>query len=472
MTLRTDPPLTPPEGRTLQWAPRVHPQLIVDETPEAIFLLHPHQPRWALTNRPGLEMARRFDGSNTLQSIIETLAESCGIPASEVTPDILAFVEQLHDANLLEDDPLPPVRTVVRHQEPHRLTIYLTEECNLRCKHCFVVEGRMPAPRLAAEDVRRIIDEHLERHPRALVAFTGGEPFLRPDCLELLEYAAARTTEVSLNTNGHLVDAAIAHRIAAINVFVQLSLDGPDPVLHDFIRGPGSFAKVRRALDLLCNAGMASRVRTATTLTRCTVQHVRQLVEDIGQRHIHELRFLILNRTKAAHTNWEQIAPDPAELLEIYRYLLLDLPFRNPPLRTRVQGDFPGFVPHPAPDSGHWCPMGRTTIIDSQGNSYACPMMLVPEFRTGHVHDAPLAALQQGETPRALRTQMLSRPTVLPECRACAWRNFCQGGCQAFTQIRTGSPWVMDEFCDFRRELYRQYALRRPRQAQAPPSCG
>jgi radical SAM protein with 4Fe4S-binding SPASM domain len=206
---------------------------------------------------------------------------------------------------------------------------------------------------------------------------------------------------------------------------------------------------------------MASRTRTATTLTRCTVAQMRQLVERIEPLGLHEMRFLALNKMKAAVTNWDAIEPDPAELLEIYRYLLLEIPFRQPPLRTRIQGDFPGFVPHRAPSVNHWCPLGETSIVDSQGHVYPCPTLLSPEYRTGNILDRPLAAIQDGARARALRATMAARQYVLPECRACAWRNFCQGGCQAFSQLRSGTPWATDEFCGFRRELYREYALRR-----------
>jgi sulfatase maturation enzyme AslB (radical SAM superfamily) len=58
---------------------------------------------------------------------------------------------------------------------------------------------------------------------------------------------------------------------------------------------------------------------------------------------------------------------------------------------------------------------------------------------------------------------MLRRRYTIEECTVCPWRNFCQGGCEAFTSLRTGSLWVNDEFCDFRRELYRETALRQAR---------
>lgn len=316
----------------------------------------------------------------------------------------------------------------------------------------------MPKPALSADAVRALIDDHLGRHPGSHVSFTGGEPFLRDDCLELLEYAHARAGSVGVNTNGLLLDERAIEVFARLpNLNVQVSLDGAREQTHDFIRGAGTFAKAFAAIERLADAGLGEQVRTSTTLTKCGIGDVRALVERMEALGVQTARFLILNRLKAAATNWEAIAPEPAEMLAIYHYLLMELPRRDPPLRMIVKGEFPGFVPEPDPTGRHWCPLGEAMIVDSQGHTYPCPMLLTPEYRTGNVREEPLGAIHTNERTRELREQMLQRRYVIDDCRSCAWRNFCQGGCQGYMELRTGSTWVTDEFCDFRRALYREH---------------
>src|SRR5690606_11978462 len=211
-----------------------------------------------------------------------------------VLDDLRSFAENLRAANLLENLPLEKASAVSTVREPHRLTIYITEECNLRCKHCFVVEGKMPSPKLTGDEIKSLIAAHLEHHPQALIMFSGGEAMIREDCLELLEYTALKTDYVSLNTNGLLIDEEVAARLAALPVYVQVSLDGADPEVHDFLRGKGTFEKTWRAIERLCEAGMANRVRTATTLTRCSLPQVRELVAKVEALGIYEMRFVIL----------------------------------------------------------------------------------------------------------------------------------------------------------------------------------
>lgn len=439
--------------------PRVHPGLIVDESEWGVFLLHPFEPRWAMTNPSGVSLVSHFRGNESIGEIARRITrEFPGQDPGRIESDLLAFVRQLHEANLLANLPAPaPPKAEVEKEVP-RLTLYITEECNLRCRHCFVVEGKMPAPAIEADEVRSLIEDHLARYPGALITFSGGEALLRRDCLELLRFSRERTPHVILNTNGLLIDSEMARELSGLDIHIQISLDGADPEVHDAIRGKGTFDRTWKTLELLCAAGMARRIRMATALTRCAVSQVKKLVDAFEALGVYETRFLALNRLRAAETHWEKIVPDTEELLAVYRYLLLELPHRDPPPSIRVEGDFPGFVPNPDPGGRHWCPIGETTIIDSQGNAYGCPMLHVPEYRLGNIYEESLEDIQKGEKARELRQKMLRRRYVIEECATCSWRNFCQGGCQAFSQLRTGTVWAADEFCDFRRELYRRHA--------------
>ncbi len=442
------------------FAPEVRRDIILDHEGDHVFLLHPFEPRWALTNRAGERLVRILDGRFAIESVAAEIAQSTGTDANEVERDLLEFARKLYSANLLRNKPLVNESLPQRAREPHRLTIYVTEECNLRCRHCFVVEGRMPSPKLSASDVRALIDSHSERYPGALIAFTGGEPMLRDDLLELMHHAHGATGKVTMNTNGLLIETLDqARAVAETMAGIQISLDGADAEVHDFLRGKGTWRRTWRSIELLCEAGGARRTRTSTTLTRCALQQIKDLIARAEELDLYEVRFLILNKLRAAETHWDTIVPDNDELMEVYRYLLLELPRKPRNSRTMVQGEFPGFVPYADPQGKHWCPIGETTIVDSQGNAYGCPTLMTAEYRTGNAATDTLDSIQRSDAHRRLREIMLQRRYVIEDCKTCAWRNFCQGGCQAFTQLRTGSPWVMDEFCDFRRELYRRNAL-------------
>ncbi|MEQ8820179.1 MAG: PqqD family peptide modification chaperone [Sumerlaeia bacterium] len=439
------------------WAPRVYPDLIVDRAGESLILLHPEQARWAVTNEAGLRLAQALDGSRSAGALCEELASRyTGATAQQIHQDLKGFLRQLYAANLLENAPLPKDAAKSKPPKMPDFSIYVTDQCNLQCKHCYVVMGNMPKTKLSTTDVFRLLDEYMDLRGECVVNITGGEPFLRKDILDIIEKALQRTRFVTVTTNAMLIKDEQMERLAKLPVRIQVSLDGPSAEIHDFVRGQGSFAKTWAAIERLGALG-APDVIISTTLTRCLLDQVKAMIDRAEDAGVRLLRFVNLNKMKAAEANWEVIGPDPEELRSVIRWLLLEFPRQKRKLTVRA--GFPGFVPDADPNGGHWCPLGETTLVDSQGQAWNCPVLRGPEFTTGNIFDNSLDEIHHGEKNRRLREQMLQRRYVVEECRSCAWRNFCQGGCQASMYLKTGSLTKNDGFCDFRRELYREHVM-------------
>ena len=109
---------------------------------------------------------------------------------------------------------------------PICLTWELTYACNLACVHCLSSSGRRDPRELTTAECRAVIDT-LQRMQVFYVNIGGGEPTVRPDFWELLDYATAHQVGVKFSTNGIKLDAAAARRLAASDyVDVQISLDG------------------------------------------------------------------------------------------------------------------------------------------------------------------------------------------------------------------------------------------------------
>ena len=99
---------------------------------------------------------------------------------------------------------------------PICLTWELTYACNLSCVHCLSSSGRRDPRELTTQECFEVIDE-LERLQVFYVNIGGGEPMLRPDFFEILEYAAAHHVGVKFSTNGTLIDRAAAERLASMD---------------------------------------------------------------------------------------------------------------------------------------------------------------------------------------------------------------------------------------------------------------
>ena len=165
-------------------------------------------------------------------------------------------------ATLAPERPVPtqPVPKLVQQFElglaaPICLTWELTYACNLACVHCLSSSGRRDPRELTTAECKAVIDT-LQRMQVFYVNIGGGEPTVRPDFWELVDYATAHRVGVKFSTNGIKIDPAVARRLAASDyVDVQISLDGATAEVNDAVRGTGSFATAVRAMENLRAAG-------------------------------------------------------------------------------------------------------------------------------------------------------------------------------------------------------------------------
>ena len=138
---------------------------------------------------------------------------------------------------------------------PICLTWELTYGCNLACVHCLSSSGRRDPDELSTAEAEQVVDE-LAAMQVFYVNIGGGEPLVRRDFFDLLEHAVASGVGVKFSTNGALLTRAMAARLAATDyVDVQVSLDGASRSTNDAVRGQGSYAAARRAMDHLAEAG-------------------------------------------------------------------------------------------------------------------------------------------------------------------------------------------------------------------------
>lgn len=127
----------------------------------------------------------------------------------------------------------------------------MTRRCNLKCVHCYAqavdVNGK---DEISTAKAREIIAD-LAQYGAPVMLFSGGEPLVRQDLVELASYATEKGMRAVISTNGTLITPEKARELKQVGLsYVGISLDGLEAV-HDHFRGvPGSF---RRALNGIAN---------------------------------------------------------------------------------------------------------------------------------------------------------------------------------------------------------------------------
>jgi MoaA/NifB/PqqE/SkfB family radical SAM enzyme len=163
---------------------------------------------------------------------------------------------------------------------PRRLSIELTNICNLHCSYCLRDEDALyhtPANFLAPEFLANLINQAREVMGLTNLEFTGGEPTLHPQFAQMIEIAEANGLRVSFVTNGWHFDriwpTLLAHRDSITHV--GFSLDGVTREAHDYWRGEGSFVRVVRAFSRCHASGIPFAIKVG--LRRDTVPHLEQI---------------------------------------------------------------------------------------------------------------------------------------------------------------------------------------------------
>ncbi|MCI2415047.1 MAG: radical SAM protein [Candidatus Aramenus sp.] len=145
--------------------------------------------------------------------------------------------------------------------------IYATLTCNLSCIHCYVPSSPnlVVKNELSLDEIKKFIDYGKKIKVKG-IRLTGGEPLLRKDILEIINYAISKDMSVEVETNGLLIDNNFLKSVSDLNkIYISISLDGPKEV-HEKIRGINTFERTVNVLRLLKQYNVKRTIVTTLTI--------------------------------------------------------------------------------------------------------------------------------------------------------------------------------------------------------------
>ncbi len=302
-----------------------------------------------------------------------------------------------------------------KHCIPVSATFSITYRCSLTCRHCFLDQKPATADgELTLHEIEDVLDQ-LRDAGTLYLTFTGGEPFLRNDLLDIVAAARKRRFAVSLLTSGYFCDEPILDKLAALwPESVQVSLYGPNGAIHDAFTGvPGSFERAMRTLRGLRNRGIA--VTAAVSLNTLTAPTVRELARLLRSEQIPVSYNLTMLPARNGTTRPEALNLPEENLSSLIRDLAI------PPNR-RLAEKSPGAPP---------CGAARSVVaIDPYGTVFPCHEIDLPAGSLREKRFTDLWHVLPFENLRKIRFADLA------DCPACPHRTFC-GRCPALA-LRMG----------------------------------
>ena len=313
---------------------------------------------------------------------------------------------------------------------PICLTWELTYACNLQCVHCLSSSGQRDERELSTEEAKKILDD-LRDLQVFYINIGGGEPMVRRDFFELLEYSVANGIGVKFSTNGAFIDGEKAQRLAAMDYLdIQISLDGVNAATNDAVRGEGSYDMAIRAMENL-KAANFGQFKISVVVTRHNVSQLDQF-KALADHYGAQLRITRLRPAGRGADTWHELHPTNAQQREIYNWLLKhgeNVLTGDSFFHLNALGEsLPGL---------NMCGAGRVVcLIDPIGDVYACPFVIHDEFKAGNVRDEGGFAKVWKQSDLFLS---LREPQSAGACASCGAFDACQGGCMA-AKFFTGLP--------------------------------
>ena len=312
---------------------------------------------------------------------------------------------------------------------PVNVTWEVTYACNLSCIHCLSAAGVKRSGELTTDQCLEVIDT-LSAINVFQFNIGGGEPFMRPDFLDIMDHAHKKGMVTCISTNGILIDDYVAGRLNNPLVYVQVSLDGATPASNDAIRGTGSFQKAIRALGFLRNRNI--EVSVNTVLTRRSFSELDSMTT-LAAEYGAKLRVSRFRPSGRGKESWSELNVDKQQMLAFSDWL-------NGHLAVSTGDSFFSVSTEERRSLGlNMCGACKLTCcISPEGNVYPCAFLQDPEFLAGRLPDDDFTDIWQNSP-----VFHSFRRLEIKSCESCQRFDLCHGGCPAIayhTQRKLGIP--------------------------------
>jgi radical SAM protein with 4Fe4S-binding SPASM domain len=165
-----------------------------------------------------------------------------------------------------------------------------TSRCNLNCLHCYSNStADLSSDQLTTAEAKQLLRQLAEANC-PVVLFTGGEPLLRDDLLELLVEAKQLPLRTVISTNGTLIDSAVAKKLVGLGVsYVGISIDGDEQFHDKFRQSTGCFKTALKGIENCQKAGLKTGLRF--TITRQNAAKIPTVFDIAASANIRRICF-------------------------------------------------------------------------------------------------------------------------------------------------------------------------------------
>lgn len=339
----------------------------------------------------------------------------------------------------------------------------ITKSCNLQCRHCYAQsENRDYSGELNTAEGKKLIKD-LANFGSPVVLFSGGEPLLRGDLLELARVANDLGMRTVISSNGTLITKKLAKEMKKIGLsYIGISLDGLAET-HDRFRGvKGAFTAALRGLRYCQDAGL--KVGLRFTINRRNFQDIpgifaflaeekipricfyhlvyvgrgSELIrEDLTHQETREVVDLIINLTQELHEKGQAV-----EVLTVDNHA--DGPYLYLRLLKEGSPRAPEVLELLRMNGGNNSGVG-IGCVSWEGSVHADQFWRHYSF--GNVRQRPFSEIWTDTSDPLMAKLKEKKKYVQGRCASCRWLDLCAGNLRVRAEAVTGNIWAADPAC-------------------------
>lgn len=341
----------------------------------------------------------------------------------------------------------------------------MTNQCNLKCVHCYATATSHTQDGELSTDEGKDFLEDIAAYGCPVVLFSGGEPFMRADLLELAQYADSLGLRPVVSTNGTLITEEMAKAAKESGIkYIGVSLDGLASVNDEFRGVQGTFERAVNGMRNSLKAGVKTGLRFTITkhnredlsgvllklreigVNRCCVYHLDYAGrgKDIAQHDLTPSESRRAVSTYFELTRMHHTQGFPIETLLVGNYcdaafLYLTLLKEDVEradwvyeLLRRNGGDGTG-----------------ETIADVDHRGFVHANQFWQDYSFGNIRERAFGSIWEDTSDPIMRGLKNKADHVKGRCAAdsCRFFEICKGGSRVRAQALTGDVWASDPAC-------------------------
>lgn len=329
------------------------------------------------------------------------------------------------------------------------LQVELNDICNLECRHCYQIRIKNKEELDIDILLNQINDlKELTGFNKFFFRLSGGEVTLRKDLFKVIRQIISQGHYVEVITNGIFLDLPYVYALKASGTHIcQVSMDGSNAEIHDYIRGKGSYEKTIKGIKNLVKVGIPTEIKFTLIkgVNTSDIRNMFQLCTDLGIKYVSLGRFILAGN---GIKNFSENNLISFEMRDVF-YNIIEIGKEFPNLEIRIRDQLARILENQyenIPQNVHVDQrpyMGISYLaFDTYGNIYADRQL---DIVIGNIHKKSLVDVWTKS--KKLKSLKSNLKNLKGKCIKCNINEICMGGNKTASYALTGDPFTPDPGC-------------------------